>query len=55
MLDELLQDKIKLDIPASNQDKMKVLPEQENYNLIYSTEKSFSKALRWFKLKFDHP
>ena len=29
--DELLEDKIKLDIPASNQDKMKVLPEQDRF------------------------
>ena len=31
LLDELLEDKIKLDIPASNQDKMKVLPEQDRF------------------------
>lgn len=33
LLDELLEDKIKLDIPASNQDKMKVLPEQDRFNI----------------------
>ena len=32
MLDELLQDKLKLDIPTSSQEKMKVLPEQDNVN-----------------------
>ena len=29
MLEELLEDKLKLDIPTSSQEKMKVLPEQE--------------------------
>ena len=33
LLDELLEDKIKLDIPASNHDKMKVLPEQDRFNI----------------------
>ena len=35
LLDELLEDKIKLDIPASNQDKMKVLPEQDRFSISF--------------------